>query len=61
MSWLDLHGLNTTIFQAKCATQFAGIVEAVELKLMELVERLLLGKARLINFLLGVKHVQQRA
>ncbi len=42
-------------------TQLPGVIQAVELQLVQLTEGLLLGEARLVDLLLGVEHVEQRA
>lgn len=60
-SWLDLHGLDGAVIKIERVTQLPGVIEAVELQLVQLSEGLLLGKTRLIDLLLGVKHIEQRA
>ncbi len=42
-------------------TQLPGVIQAVELQLVQLTEGLLLGEARLVDLLLGVEHVEERA
>lgn len=41
--------------------QLPGVVEAVELQLMQLAKGLLLGETRTVDLLLGVEHIEQRA
>ncbi|MDR6368482.1 hypothetical protein QE396_004410 [Enterobacter sp. SORGH_AS 287] len=61
-----LHGWISTVWMGAVikierVTQLPGVIEAVELQLVQLSEGLLLGKTRLIDLLLGVKHIEQRA
>src|SRR5690606_41075757 len=60
-SWLDLHGLDGSVFKIECVTQTPGVVQAVQLQLVQLSGGLLLGETGLIDLLLSVEHVEQRA